>query len=1379
MRLHTTLFWLLLFVVSPPVYSDDGFTVATDKAINPDVLFERFTSKSGLPDERIRAFYQDSKGFLWIGTMNGLSRYDGYSFRNYFRNQEKNSISGNWTYAICEDAGHSLWIGTKDGLSRFDPKTETFTNFRNNPADPTSLFCNQINTMLFDSQGKLWIGTPKGVTVFDPDSRSFRRLKQYPFNTPIGKMIRSAGDYIWIATAEGPVRYDVRNGKSTFHRLTVRPNPYGDRFWSLLEDNRHLYIGTGGDGLLRLTYNAERGTYEGFESLNQVTESGQSLHRTEIFDICKADATSFWLGTDRGIVRLEKPGTPAARLRFYKHNPINEKSISNDLVYKVFIDRTNVLWCGTEIGLNKLDLHLLPFHYYTFASQQASDQVRSILSADDVTIWLGTAQSGLYRYHLADGTTQRYRFRPEPSFLNYHRSLLMDADRNLWVGTLGGATRLAAGSYTRSETMLDGAAVFSIFQDSRKTLWVGTNNGLYKLGADGSKTHFPFGGRNPGEATSEFVRSLYEDHTGAIWVGFENRGLCRFDPKTGAFTPIGGSRANERLAGGTVYSILEMPRNVIWVGTESGLNKITLSDDATRRVPMRIKTYREVDGLPDQSVNGILADRQGFLWISTIKGLARFDSRREQFQVFLPMLNFTHSCLNQLNGKLLFGASDGFVIFDPAEIRTDKRMPAVVLSDLKLFNKGVGIGQVVNGDTILRQSLATSPEIVLNYRNNGFTIGFTGLHFANPDENAYAYRMDGFDADWIPTDAQNRTATYTNLDPGTYRFEVKASNSSGRWNPHAASITVTILPPPWKTWWAITLYVLLFNALLFIFIRYLLIQSKQRQQIRFEQLEKEQLKNLNQLKLRFFTDVSHEFRTPLSLIVGPVEDLLASTDIRGVARQKIQFVQHNSQKLLQLIDELMTFQKLDQGMLKLKPERLELVTFTQDIFGNFESMAQKKGIRFQFSSGLSSVAAMVDSEKLEKVLNNLIVNALKFTPTGGAVTVQLTASSPGLVPDSDREWIRLTVEDTGKGITPDEQQYLFERYFQSESIKGGTGVGLSLTKSLVELHGGTITVDSEPNVRTCFTVLLPIDTVAAPDTLPSVQAAPKPFVYEQIVPNLTLANELVTLPLPSLATGNVASRPDLLIVDDNLDVLDYLELTFQNQYRIVKAENGRQALDRIREREPDVIISDIMMPEMDGIQLCRTLKTSLDTCHIPLILLTARSTVENQIEGIGTGADDYIPKPFHPELLRAKVENLIESRLRLLEKFRSNSVVIPKDITRNPLDEAFLQKVIDTIKANLSNEEFSVEELGDHVSMSRSNLFRKLKAITGQTPIEFIYYIRLKHAMELLLERKLNISEITYEVGFKNPSSFSKSFRKQFGKAPTEYLNDLLAAQKN
>lgn len=1342
---------------------------ASEKVISQDLLFERFYTYNGLPDNRIRSIFQDSRGFLWIGTMNGVSRYDGYYFKKYYETKKSNSISGNWAYAICEDGGKNIWIGTKEGLNKFDVKKDGFESFVNERNNPNSIVSNIINTLQFDQKGRLWIGTPKGLNRFDPVTRTFTRFNTYPFNTNICKIIKSYGDYIWIATRDGAVHYNVQNGKYQFFKIVVKPNAFGDRFWSMMEENKDLYLTTGGDGLMRLPFDKATNSYKRYEYLNDF--KGGNLSKIEVFDICKSKQGDIWLGTTGlGLAKIEKINTPFKKITFYRNNTLNDQSISNDQVFKVFIDKTDVLWCGTEHGLNKLDLHLLPFHYFTFIDKKDKDQVRSIASNDGKIIWFGTSKSGLYKYNILNGVSKNSRVPESRSFFNLNRSLLI-TDNAIWNGSLGGAlkTDFQLNGYTHE---IDGQAVFAFLKDSKKNVWVGTNNGLYKITPDGKRVNYLDDVSKLDAMRSAFVRAIYEDHKGNIWIGFENSAVAYFNPNTGIFTFIKQNKNGDKVFGNIVYSIVEYPKNVIWVGSESGLNRIILSKNGD----YFIKNYFEENGLPDKSVNGIISDDKGNLWISTTKGLVKFDVRKESFQTYLNNISFTFSCYYKVNNQcFLFGSTDGFVVFNPDAITIDANVPEVIISDFKLFNKSVDINEKFNGDVILKQPAYNTEHITLGYYNNQFTIEFTALHFSNPNNNFYAYKMVGFNRDWIYTNSFNRSATYTNLDAGTYTFMVKSSNYSGKWNENPKTIEITILPPPWRTWWAIIIYIILIIGIIYIVLRYILIQSKQRQQIHFEQKEKEQLRNLNQMKVKFFTDVSHEFRTPLSLIIGPVEDILSTEELNAGLKSKVQLIYRNCKKLLYLIDELMTFQKMEQGKLKLKSLNLDIVDFVRDVYENFLPLSVNKGIQFNLIHEVDHCVTSFDPGKMEMVINNLLFNAFKFSNQNGVVTVRIATLERGQVQvngdTKTGDWACISIEDNGKGISSEEFNHLFERFFSETNIKG-TGVGLSLTKNLVELHNGAITVESNPGVKTIFKVFIPlqINDAVTEDSFQYTSSYDISMLVDEKVKQNSDVAELV----------QDDEQQILLVVDDNPEVLDYLEMIFSNKYQVIKAENGLKALEILKKVLPDLVISDLMMPGMDGIELCEKVKTDINISHIPFILLTAKSNIESRIKGLQTGADDYIAKPFHPDVLKLRVNKLIETQRRLIAKFKvDGGVIIPKNIAHNPLDEKFLQKIIDCINANMGNDEFSVEEMGNVVAMSRSNLFRKLKAIIGQTPIEFIYYIRLKHAMELLLERKMNISEIAYEVGFKNPSSFSKSFKKLFGKSPSDFLGDILKNKEN
>ena len=1059
---------------------------------------------------------------------------------------------------------------------------------------------------------------------------------------------------------------------------------------------------------------------------------------------------------------------------FYSNNPTNELSLCNNRVYRVYIDKTDVLWCGTELGFGKLDLALLPIRFYSFIGQNAKNPVRAVYSSEARDIWVGKSDNGLYQFNPTNGKAISYRFSKAQSSFNSNRSIIKWNDK-MWIGTLGGAYTInPAGGNLNSRIELEGTAVFAFLVDSKDNLWIGTNHGLYLENPTGKRVLFTHEPQNDHSISSNFIRAIYEDHDGRIWIGFDKMGVNYYDPKTSLFYKIPSGENGQTVYGSTVVSIIEYPENTIWIGSEIALNKVIIKDTPPGKTLFTIKNYFEENGLIDKAINGILKDDDSNLWLSTINGLARFSIKNEKFENFLPNIRFSQgSFFSKDNHQLSFGGAEGFVVFNPNEITNNQYLPKAVITDLRLFNQPVKINEKYNGDIVLDKSITNADQITLNYKNNVFTLGFTAMHFSNPEKNQYSYKMEGFDEKWISTDSKNRFATYTNLNSGEYIFHVKASNNSGEWGNTMASLKIKILPPPWKSWYAILSYLIIFNLLLFLFIRYALIQTKQRNQIKFDQLEKERMNSLYQMKMRFFTDVSHEFRTPLSLIIGPVDDILNEPSISDQIKGKVIMIQRNCKRLLNLVDELMTFRKIDLGIIDLKVSEGDLVSFISDIVEAFKPLADKKLITLSFVASQKIENIWFDPWKMEKVMNNLISNALKNTPERGSIEVSIEPqiqidfrklSSP------EGDFVTIMVEDTGRGIDPQDIPLIFDRFFQTHTSKGGTGVGLSLTRSLVELHKGEISVQSAPGMGTCFKILFPYGKEHFTENQVVYDSgSTEPYVSE--TDRSIFYDEPINKSIPQGRSEDL-DKPLLLVVEDNQEIREYVRMILAGQYKVIEANNGLEALDLIAHENPDVVISDVMMPEMDGIELCRKLKAEIETSHIPVILLTAKTALENIMEGVEVGADLYIPKPFQPELLKLQIGNLILSRNRIIQKFQSGEISVPKEITRNPLDEVFMDKVINLVMKNIANDNFSVEELGETIGMSRSNLFRKLKAITGQTPIEFIYFIRIKRSMELLLERKLNVSEIAWEVGFKNPSSFSKSFKKQFGKSPSQLLNE-------
>ena len=1359
-RVSACLIFLCLFF-GVELKADELIISYQKNIVRQSIVFDRFKSQDGLPDNRIRSIYQDNAGFLWIGTMNGLCKYDGYTFANYYKTPNSNSISGNWCLAVCEDSLQHIWIGTLDGLNCFDIQKETFTNYRQDSIDQNSLLSNEINALLCDKYGNLWIGTTKGITKFDVREKKFTRINNYPFNNIIEKIINSYGDFIWIATYDGVIHYNVVTGKYAFYKINARSTTFGDKFWALLEYNRNLYIATGRDGLFILPWNQEKMNYDQPVQFNNFQGNIENFENTQIFDICKSDKGDIWLGTEKGLAKIEGINTLSPRLVFYKNNPADDRSISNDFVYKVFIDRTNVLWCGTELGLNKTDLNLLPFRYYTFTDQHFKDQIRNIFSKNGRDIWFGTARKGFYHYNIQTGTWY-YHFNPSSSPLNSTRAILEEQNNKLWLGTLGGAVIINGRQKYRKET--DGAT-YAYLKDSKANIWIGTNNGLYRILADGTKRLYLHHTDDRYRNRPEFLRTLYEDHQGNIWCGFENSGVFCLDPETGIFTKIFEDQNGNKILGSMIYSILEYPRNVIWIGSESGLNKVVFEDNHR----YNIKNYSEKDGLSDKSISGIQTDYRDNLWIGTIKGLMRFNITNETFEYYLTDFCFSTSCIAQTEyNSLLMGTDAGFIIFNPNDIVMNEYKPNVIITDFKLLNKSITVGERINNDVILQESISKTSKIVLNYKNNVFSLIFTALHFSDPQKNRYAYKLNGFDNDWIQTDADNRMASYTNLNPGTYVFMVKAANNSGVWTAKPLELKIVILPPPWKTWWAFTIYILFFLSLCYFIVRYYFTQIKQRHQIEFERYEKDQLQKLNYVKLKFFTDIAHEFRTPLMLIIGPVKELLKYTnELPEAVRRKIDIVQRNCEKLNYLIDELMTFRKIDQNKLSIHVEEIDIVSYGREIFLNFQPLAEQKNIIFSFSSDIQICPIWADPKCLEKIFNNLLSNAFKFTKDND--TVQLKISLPEVTDNLLlTQYVCIEVEDNGRGISSKDIDKIFDRFYQADSNMTGTGVGLSLVKSLVELHQGKLTVESELGRFTRFKVFFHLGSEYVDEN--QKQTMTSPIIH----PNPDIPLLLVdSQSNHHLDNHNEIKEYYLLIVDDNPEVLDFLESIFEEKYHLQLAKNGEEALCQIEKHEPDLIISDMMMPVMDGIELCRRIKANLVTCHIPFILLTAKSSVENEIEGMAEGVDDYIAKPFNPDILRARVSNLIEFRKKMIEKIKAGNMDNLRYIAKNKVDQEFIQKLLNHVIENITCLDFDVEKLSSLVGMSRSNLFRKLKTVTGQTPVEFISSVRMKYSLELLIEQKLNISEIAFKIGFENISSFSRAFKNLYGMPPSDYLQSL------
>jgi signal transduction histidine kinase/DNA-binding response OmpR family regulator len=917
-------------------------------------------------------------------------------------------------------------------------------------------------------------------------------------------------------------------------------------------------------------------------------------------------------------------------------------------------------------------------------------------------------------------------------------------------------------------------------EDKSGVLWVGTGNGLNQF--DREKEQFirhPFDPGNPKNSDIS-ISSIHEDWKGRLWVGTMSHGLHFFDRKTGSFSSVA-----------------------------------------------------KMDGLPSNQINGILEDNSENLWLHTENGIAKYNPDTKNIKVYdekdglrIGRNIFKAFCKND-NGEMYFGGTNGFVRFHPDKLRDNPHIPRVAITDFKIGYQTVAIGV----DSPLKKSITVTDSITLSYSENDLSFEFAALDYTAPDKNQYAYIMEGFDRDWINSGTR-RFANYTNLSPGEYTFRVKGSNNDGIWNEEGASLRIIINPPWWKTWWAYTLYGILLLAAFFSFRRYEINRQRLKHELELEHLyaekehlEAEKVKELDRLKSRFFANISHEFRTPMTLILGPLERLISQT-----ADEKLHdtflLMQRNGQRLLRLINQLLDLSKLEAGKMAMQAAPYDLEEVLKPLVMAFESLAGLREIELHFVPPPEPVILYLDRDKFEKIMTNLLFNAFKFTPEGESVIVDCEfPKGAGGIADSSiadmgfpegtgrnadlkdqseirdpkskiSNFVKITVRDTGIGIPPNQLPHIFDRFYQASNFsygetlqatsQQGSGIGLALTRELVELHKGKIAVESEVGEGTTFTVHLPlgkehlqkeeiVERKARSEERDAMSMSSDQLSAISDQEMLNIEGEQAGIdqspnrPIPKSPNPQITQSPNILIVEDNPDMHAYIRDHLKNNYRVIEAENGVEGFKKAAKEMPDLIISDVMMPQMDGFELCAKLKTDERTSHIPVILLTARASWESKIEGLETGADAYLTKPFDAKELQIRIKNLIGQRRKLRERFSKEITLQPKDITVTSADEKFLMKIMDVIEAHLSDPDFRVEYLSKEVAISRAHLHRKLQALTDLSPVEFIRLMRMKRAAKLLEHHVGNISEIAYEVGFKNPAYFAECFRKQFGISPSKY----------
>jgi signal transduction histidine kinase/ligand-binding sensor domain-containing protein/DNA-binding response OmpR family regulator len=1337
--------------------------------------FSHLDITNGLSHNQVTAIIKDAKGFMWFGTASGLNRYDGYTFK-VFRHKENDSTSLNddLIVKIQEGPHNKFWIDTRYGQSIFDPVSEkAMAN--------TSAWCRQlllpvarVTGIVKDKQGCFWFAqTGYGLSRYNPAAHTVRRFVRQPVknNTPdIADMAADNAGNVWVIYKDGLLEgFNPATEKMIYSNdgLFKSKEELGFRLFADAGNDLWIYSDSNPQGVF--CYSIKNNTLLHYHR----DATTNRLNTNLVTGIQQDNNGIIWIITDHGGVNLLNKRTGS--IWYLENKPEDIKSISQNSLLAIYRDNTGIIWLGTyKKGINYYHENIIKFPVYRhLLSDMHSlpfDDVNRFVEDDKGNLWIGTNGGGLIYYDRSTGNFRTYKHNAanDNSISNdVIVSLCIDHNKKLWIGSYYGGLDCYDGKrfihYKHdplNATSVSDNSIWEIYEDAQKQLWIGTLSGGLNRFLPDINGFFHYR-KEPGSLHSNYIAALAEDEDGNLWIGTES-GINVLKKQTGTFTYYEhNSKDKHSLGNNNVTALLKDNRGNMWVATRDGLNYF---DKATTF----FRHFNQADGLAENNLLTIMEDNAHTLWLGTTNGISRaWVQKGANGALQIQVRNYDerdglqgrefneNAALKTQRGEMIFGGANGFNIISPEAISHNTIVPDVVLTDLRVFDKSPQPGEVINNRVLLKTAISAIQEITLKYHENIFSLEFAALNYSNPEKNQYAYKLEGFNNDWLTTDGTHRTVTYTNLDPGKYIFRVKASNGDGVWNQKGTALLVTILPPFWKTIPAFMIYALLVGAILFAARRLTIQRAHMRFQLAQQKKEAERVHELDLLKLKFFTNVSHEFRTPLSLIMAPVEKMLKHTN-EPEQKKQYQLIYRNARRLLALVNQLLDFRKLEMRELRLYPSLGDIVSFVKEISYSFTDMAGAKHITFQFTTDIPSLQISFDPDKLERILFNLLSNAFKFTPEHGNIQVLLAMqSSDGDNPNN--QFVSIQVKDSGIGIPPEDQDKIFERFFQHDVpgsiLNQGSGIGLAISKEFVRLHQGTISVASEPGKGTCFTVLLPVNEPITKPAMGSSEELPAEPTEEQ-----------------SGQPGKAGrKKPIILIVDDNEDIRFYLKDNLRRNYTVYEGVNGAEGWEKTKQHQPDLVITDVMMPVMDGMELCRYIKNDKHTSHIPVILLTARSAAEPKLEAFQVGANDYVTKPFSFEMLQSRIKNLLAQQEAMRKLFQKQVEVNPSEISITSVDEQFIRQSIETVEINISNPEFSVEDLSRALHMSRVALYRKLLALTGKSPLDFIKTIRLKRAAQLLEKSQFTISEIAYEVGFNNPKYFARTFRKEFGILPSEY----------
>ncbi|HEY9048181.1 MAG TPA: two-component regulator propeller domain-containing protein [Ohtaekwangia sp.] len=1354
----------------------------------PKSRIKRYGIKEGLSQGVVNTISQDDQGLMWFATEDGLNRFDGYSFKVFkYDPDNTRGLADNFVQHVYKDSEGVLWVSSRKGLHQFDPLKEQFTLYQHDYPAEVSYPTNDVSFIAEGSANNLWVawyGT--GFASFNRTTKKFipytDRTLPALTSTQTLTLHEDKFGLLWVGTQNGGLNvFKVSNGTvvkkhESLSATAILPSLNVRCF---AEDHAgNMWIGTARGLVL---YKRQDNKFYTF-NLPHFGMAGKS-----IFTLLADSREHLWIGVQgSGLYSLDLRqfnSRPLDDIIFNHIQNLNDYDISKRTVQSLYEDRDKNLWIGT-FGDGVYMISSIQEKFSRIQTKQYNNAALSFVQYygmcydQNGNLWLGTDGDGIYKSKVNGEVVKHYAANGEKGLTeNAILSALRDHNNTLWFGTYSqgifqyDAARDAFLNFRYDGTLSGGNDVRVMVEDSRHTIWVGTNRGGLCVLDKATRSYKNIPGIS-GALHDGDIRSIAEDRSGGLWIGCYGDGLYYFNPGTNkAQRYFHISQQNDQLKSNVVFAVSIDRKGKVWIGTGGG--GLSVYDPATKI----IKRYSDKNGLANNTIYAILIDNADNLWLSTNKGISKFEVTTERFYNYdvndglqEGQFNPGSALYNDIAGYMCFGGTMALNVFYPEQVVENLKKPEVMLSGFQLFNKPVEVNGNGENDFTLDQVISQTKKITLRHDQSVFTFDFVAINYSYPEKNKYAYKLESLDHDWNYVGNQ-RSATYRYLPAGDYIFKVKASNQDNNWSDDYASIAITVLPIFWKTPLAYLLYLIAIGGLCYAALSVRRKQAALRKRLKIEKAQRKRERQMVQEKLSFFTEISHEFRTPLTLMIGPLEEMVTREGSYTPTGRKLKMVYRNAHKLLSLINKLLDYRKIESGNIVLKVKEDDIVAFVEEIYITFKELANRKNIHFHFHASEPSLMVWFDKEKLEMVVNNILSNSFKYIGKGNEISISILKQVSEKWPQGK---VSIKIKDNGIGIPKKQLSNIFDWFYKGDNTAPmSSGIGLALAKKLVHLHKGEIYVESIEGSGSTFSIKLPLG---------KDHFRPNEIIIDNSEDRFILGEngrqpyipEIISEDIDDETSGKKGMR-SLLLVEDDEDIRLFLREYFEKNYKILEAANGKEGLSLAMDHHPDLIISDIMMPEMNGIDFCKELKGNIRTSHIPVILLTAKTSLTHHKEGIEIGADAYITKPFSPEMLALTMNNLLQSRENLKRFYRNLFTAVPAGTAiaepHSP-DEKFLHSIYDLLKVNLDNPEFNVNELCEALNMSRSLLYKKVKMLTGLSPVEYLRSLRMQEAAQLLKSQKYKVFEVVYMVGFSDLKYFRQCFVKEFGYPPSEYIKN-------